>query len=370
MDTGPNPQPTRQSASQSIVQPELVSSASAAATPAPQIIIQQSGGRLSRLLSWLGWAGLLFCIPLLLGMYAGFHEYFDTTGGIQEKYHSLAKYGTNKVAVITIEGVIMDGDGFVKRQIDRVTDDDDIKAVVIRIDSPGGTVNGSDFIYHHLRKLRQSKAIPMVVSMGGMAASGGYYIAMAVGDQERSIFAEPTTTTGSIGVIIPHYDLSGLLQRWDIKDDSIASNPRKQMLSMTKATSAEDREILKRYVHESFLRFKEIVRSGRPAFERDQQALDQLATGEIFSAQQAKEHGLVDEIGFVEDAIDRAIELAQLPRDTVRVVTYRRMPNLFSMLGYHQAEAHPLETLSRELAMPRAFYLATTWPTLIRSDSP
>ncbi len=125
----------------------------------------------------------------------------------------------------------MEGDGFVKRQIDRVRKDAQVKAVVVRIDSPGGTVTGSDYIYHHLKKLREDRSLPLVVSMGSIAASGGYYIAMAVGDQEKSIFAEPTTTTGSIGVIVPHYDLSGLMARYDVRDDSISSHPRKQILS-------------------------------------------------------------------------------------------------------------------------------------------
>ena len=293
MDPASHPQDARQPTEQTVVQPEVIPpqpNIPSAQSPAPQIIIHQSGGRFFRFVSWLGWIGLLFCVPVILGMYAGFHDYFDTTGGIQEKYLSLAKHGRDKVAVINVKGLIT-GDGYVKRQIDRVKGDDKVKAIVLRVDSPGGTVTGSDFIYHHLTKLTADKGIPLVVSMGSMAASGGYYVAMAVGDQEKSIFAEPTTTTGSIGVIIPHYDISGLLKRYDVKNDSIASHPRKQMLSMTKELSPEDREILQNYVNESFERFKKIVRSGRPDFDRDEQALDNLATGEIFSAEQAKKLG-------------------------------------------------------------------------------
>src|SRR5688500_19769660 len=108
----------------------------------------------------------------------------------------------------------MEGDGFVKRQIDRIREDENVKAIVVRVDSPGGTVTGSDYIYHHLKKLRKEKNVPIVVSMGGMAASGGYYVSMAVGDEKDTIFAEPTCETGSIGVILPHYDLSGLMARY------------------------------------------------------------------------------------------------------------------------------------------------------------
>ena len=93
-------------------------------------------------------------------------------------------------------------------------------------------------------KLAEERKLPIVVSMGGICASGGYYIAMSVGDQKDAIFAEPTTWTGSIGVIIPHYDLSGLLHRYDVADDSVASGPLKQMGSPTKPMTPEDRKLL------------------------------------------------------------------------------------------------------------------------------
>jgi len=144
-----------------------------------------------------------------------------------------------------------------------------------------------------------------------VAASGGYYVAMAVGDQQRSIYAEPTTTTGSIGVLIPHYDLSGLLARFDVKDDTLATHPRKEMLSMTKPMTDEQRELVKIYMNEAFTRFKEMIKGGRPSFRTDEAALDTLATGEVFTANQAKERGLIDEIGFIEDAIDRVIEMGR-----------------------------------------------------------
>jgi protease-4 len=329
-------------------------------------MVQQPGSRFLRVFSWLGWIGVLMCIPIILGLYGTFHEYFDRSGGIQEKYHSLSKSARDKVAVIQVNGVIMDGDGFVKRQIDRARRDDKVKAIVVRIDSPGGTVSGSDYLYHHLCKLRDEKKVPLVVSMGSMAASGGYYLAMAVGDQKDSIYAENTTTTGSIGVIIPHYDLSGLLERYNVKNDSIVSHPRKQLLSMTKETSPEDREILQRYVNESFKRFKQVVRSGRPAFRDDEKTLDQLATGEIFSAVQAEKSGLVDRIGFLEDAIQRAIELAGLSPNQVRVVTYKQPLTLMSALTSTRAGADNWDSLALELTVPRAYYLMTSLPALTR----
>ena len=121
----------------------------------------------------------------MLSQWSARRDYFDVTQGIRERFHSGAEGGRDKVAVISVRGIILEGDGFVKRQIDRVRQDERVKAVVVRVDSPGGTVTGSDYIYHHLKKLREERNIPLVVSMGSIAASGGYYISMAVGDQEK-----------------------------------------------------------------------------------------------------------------------------------------------------------------------------------------
>ncbi len=332
----------------------------------PKIVVQSPRGRFGRTFSWLGWLGLLICIPTLIGMQAAYHEYFDNSGGISERYHSGEKTAKNKVAIIEMSGAIFSGDGFVKRQIERVAGDENVKGVVLRINSPGGTVTGSDYIYHHLRQLveNEDRDLPMVVSMGAMAASGGYYVAMAVGDQEKSIYAEPTTTTGSIGVIMPHYDLSGLLKRMDVKNDSIVSHPRKQLLSMTREISAEDRQILQRYVDQSFNRFKDIVRAGRPSLRGDPEALDRLATGEIFTADQAKKDGLVDEIGFIEDAIERVIELTGLDKDSVRVVSYKRPTTLLEAVGVNTVTAVDPQTSLLEMTVPRAYYMLTTVPGL------
>jgi protease-4 len=328
------------------------------------------------LLVAIGWFGFVICGVLLLQQRAANRDYLDTSRGIRERLHSGAEYGSDKVAIIAVRGVILEGDGFVKRQIDRVRDDERVKAVVVRVESPGGTVTGSDYIYHHLNQLRQERDLPMVVSMGSIAASGGYYVSMAVGDQQRSIFAEPTTTTGSIGVIVPHYDLTGLLARFDIVDDSIMSHPRKQMLSMTRSMSDEDRQIIQQYVDDSFVRFKSIVKSGRPQLREasqedelvDPQTDRDLATGEIFTAPRAQQYGLVDEIGFIEDAIARAVELAGLDEDNVRVVHYQRPASLMSLVGVAQASGQPGElAMLLEMSAPRAFYLATSLPPLLSS---
>ncbi|MAR12371.1 MAG: signal peptide peptidase SppA [Blastopirellula sp.] len=335
-------------------------------TPTQTIVLQSTGGRLWRLLFWAGWIAFVVAAVVVYGQYQLQQEYFNTTGGITEHFHSGATDGKQKIAIIHITGVIADGDGYVKQQIERIRADNSIRAVVLRINSPGGTVTGSDYMLHHLKKLRDERGLPMVVSMGSMAASGGYYVAMAVGDQERSIFAEPTTTTGSIGVIIPHYDLSGLMARFDLKDDSIASHPRKQMLSMTRPIPEENRKLLEGYVNESFERFKSIVKEGRPAYRKDEDQLTDLATGEIFSATRALDLGLVDQIGFIEKAITRAAEIAQIAPDQTRVVYYHRPSfTLSDFAGLAQSrQASELETLF-ELTTPRAYFLASSFPPLL-----
>ena len=184
----------------------------------------------------------------------------------------------------------------------RSRDDPDVKAVVVRVDSPGGTVTGSDYLYHHLRKLREDRSIPLVVSMGGIAASGGYYISMAAGSDPDTIFAERTTWTGSIGVIIPHFTIADLLESWKIKDDSITSGPYKDLGSPTRKLSPvmaeEERKILQTMVDQTFDTFKDVVTDARPQLAADKDKFAKATTGQVFTAKQALDLGLVDKLGF------------------------------------------------------------------------
>jgi len=340
--------------------------------PPPQIIVQQppsAFGRYGKLLLVL----LGLAVMGLLGLSASYESYFNPPGGPQEKFHSLNEEAREKIAIIDISDTILSSDGFIKQQLDRVRKDDDVVAIVLRIDSPGGTVTASDYLYHHVRKLSEDRNLPVVVSMGGMCASGGYYIAMAVGSGERVVFAEPTTWTGSIGVVIPHYDFSGLLAEYSVKDDSIASHKRKLMGSPTRQLSdaerAEERRLFQELVDRSFARFKEIVRQGRPKFQQNPADLDKVATGEIFTASQALELGLVDEIGFIETAIERAAELAGRSTTQLRCVKYVAPSTPLDLLMSASSSGNRplgmnLQTLL-DLATPRAYYLCTWLPSLI-----
>jgi protease-4 len=310
---------------------------------------------------------------MIIGLYSSYNSYFSPADAPQEKYHSLAQFATKKIAIIDVSGTIMGGeDSFAEKQIDRVEKDSSVVAVVVRVDSPGGTVTGSDYIYHHLRRLAEKRKLPIVVSMGSICASGGYYIAMAVGDEKDSIFAEPTTWTGSIGVIIPHFDVSGGLTKLGITEDSIASAPLKKMGSPTHAMSPEEKKILQTLVDDTFKDFKAIVASGRPKFKDNAAALDAVATGQVFTAKQALAQGLVDKIGFIDAAIARATELAGENADSVRCVKYEKRPTFFGSIlgGESRVPARGMTDLSAvlDLATPRAYYL-WSWLPVAMSNS-
>jgi protease-4 len=338
----------------------------------PTRVILEQASPWSRWNGRIAWTIAGVALLSAIGSAGAFARYFQRDGRVVEKYHSLARTAAAKVAIVTLSGPIMGGEGFIRAQIDQVADDEAVKAIVLRVDSPGGTVSGSDEIHHRLADLAGKRKLPVVVSMGGIAASGGYYVAMANGGREDVIFAEPATLTGSIGVIIPHFDLSQAIKRFDIRDDSIASGPLKEMLSPTKERPPEmaerERKLLQALVDDMFVRFKEIVRAGRPKL--DAEAVDKVATGQIFTATQAKEAGLVDRIGFLEDAVARAVELAGLTAETARAVKYTKPKGLLDEIvggGSGAASRLSLEAFA-ELTTPRGWYLCSWAPAVVRSE--
>jgi protease IV len=354
------PQPEGQP--QAPVVPEIV-------RPAPQYAPpprRSPWRRVFLVLVVLALVGSFFFNLLLMGILAALTGGTGSDRKVQEKLVSGEWTAPSKVAIISVEGMILESDdGFVKRQIDQAKKDKSVKAVVLRVDSPGGSVSGSEYIYHHLLELKKERDdLPMVVSMGGVAASGGYYVSMATGQKPDVIYAEPTTWTGSIGVIIPHYNFAGFMKKHEILDDSIMSDPLKATGSLTRPMTDKQREILQGLVDDSFNHFKDIVKSGRSKFEKDPNALDKLATGQVHTADQALKNGLIDHIGFIEAAVDRAIELAGLDKEEVKVVKYKQELGLASVLWGAQSRQKPtldLQTLL-EMTTPRAYYLCTWLP--------
>ena len=234
----------------------------------------------------------------------------------------------NKIVIMSIEGVITsNADGFVARQIRRVTADPAVKAIVLRVDSPGGTMSGSDYYLHLLKKMKTERKVPIVVSMGAVAASGGYYVSM-VGDE---IYAEPSTITGSIGVIASLFDASELFKKVGVESTPITSGEHKAMGSFMKPMSEEERTLWQNLIDENFDRFKEIILEGRKEF-LNKETLDKLATGQVYTAQEARRHKLIDNIGFLDDAVAQAGRLANMTERDYKIVQYRAKLSLLDSL--------------------------------------
>ena len=249
----------------------------------------------------------------------------EPSGPVRET--QLSGTGDSKVLLLDLSGVIgsQDKDGLVpqpnmlatfKEELTRAAKDEKIKALVVRVNSPGGTVTASDILHHELKTFKAAKKIPVVVSMMDVAASGGYYLAMA-GD---AILVHPSTVTGSIGVIMLTVNARGLLEKVGVEANAITSGPRKDMGSPFRVMTPEEKEIFQGVIDSFYQRFLSVVQEGRPDLSPDQ--IKRLADGRIYSGEQAKAAGLVDDIGYLDEAIELAKRKAGLSE--ARVVTYRR----------------------------------------------
>jgi protease-4 len=190
-----------------------------------------------------------------------------------------------------------------------------VKAIVFHVDSPGGSAIASDLIWHEVSRVQQQK--PVVVFMGNVAASGGYYVACGA----RHIVAGATTLTGSIGVIAGKIDLRGLLEKASIRREIISLGNTATMPSPFASYSEYEWELLRRWMEEIYHRFKARVAAGRG---RSIEAIEEVARGRVWTGRQALNLGLIDEIGDFEAAVRRAKELAQIPLEAdVPVVMMR-----------------------------------------------
>ncbi len=205
-----------------------------------------------------------------------------------------------KIGVIYVNGVISDYIGYLKK-LKKAERDNSIKAVVIVVNSPGGSVGASQEIYRAIEKLRKKK--PVVVSMGNVAASGGYYISVPA----NVIYADPGTITGSIGVIIQHVNLNGLFQKIGIKMENIKSGKNKDILYPNNELTPEQKKLLEATIKDVYEQFLDAIVKYRPI---KKEKLRKIADGRIFSGRQAKELGLVDKLGNFDDAVQEAKKLA------------------------------------------------------------
>jgi protease-4 len=228
-------------------------------------------------------AGLLvlfFAILFFIGRYAGRKPGHFAFG--------------DKIAVVEIKGVITQSSGVIE-ELQQYLEDDGVKAIILRIDSPGGGVGPAQEIYREIMKIKTKKKV--VTSMGSVAASGGYYIACA----SNLIVANPGTITGSIGVIMEFSNFEELLKKIGIKGVVLKSGEHKDIGSPFREMTPEDRRIMQEVLDNVHQQFIQAVADGR---KLDRSKVVQIADGRIFTGEQAKDLGLVDQMGNLQDTID------------------------------------------------------------------
>ncbi len=231
--------------------------------------------------------------------------------------------GGDRVAIVRIEGLIADSKEIIE-ELHGYQDDDDIKAILLRIDSPGGAVVPSQEIYDAVKEIREAGKKKILTSMGTVAASGGYYIASA----SEKIIANPGTLTGSIGVIMELTNLEGLLKKIGVEGMVIKSGANKDIGSPFRKMTDKERAILQNVMDDVHTQFIQAVANGRSL---EIEKVRSLADGRIFTGHQAKEVGLVDELGNFQDAIKRTAELAGIEGEPETVEKERR-PLFFELL--------------------------------------
>ena len=231
--------------------------------------------------------------------------------------------GEDRIALIRIEGVILDAQETVG-ELKRFSENPSVKAIVLRIDSPGGGVVPSQEIYDAVRRVRSKSNKAVIASMGSVAASGGYYIAAAT----DRIVANPGTLTGSIGVIMEMANFEGLLQKIGVEGVVVKSGKYKDVGSPLRKMSDEERGLLQTVMDDVHKQFMEAVAEGRALELTEVQA---LADGRIFTGRQAKDAKLVDELGNLEDAIQLAADVVGIEGEP-KVVEQRRRFSIRELL--------------------------------------
>ncbi len=249
-------------------------------------------------------------------------------GGDPLKEYVLEGTGKKKVLVIPITGTITDtpSKGLIRSKPDLVQrvvshlkkaeEDENIRAVLLKIDSPGGTVMASDLLYHEIMDFKKRTGKKIVVSMLDMATSGGYYISLPA----DFIMAHPTTVTGSVGVIFIRPKVMGFMNKIGVDVKVYKTGPNKDMASPFRNASADEVKLIDDFIKKLGERFFSLVVRHRKLSDK---SLEKIKTARIFLADEAKKLGLIDEIGYLSDAIGKAKALAKLTKDA-KVVIYRR----------------------------------------------
>ena len=258
-------------------------------------------------------------------------------------------FGGPKMALVKVDGIISESEDVIM-QIRHHLENPTVRAFVIRINSPGGGVAASQEIYEVIKKVRQDYGKPVVASLASVGASGGYYIAAAA----DKIVANPGTITGSIGVIIQIPNISELLDKVGIRSVVIKSGPYKDIASATRELSPGERELLQRLIDDIHDQFIQAVVDGR-GLPREEVEL--VADGRVLTGRQALDLGLVDQLGNLQDAIEAAADMGDIPRDSQIVKLERREFSLLRLLLGSTATSWGQKFLGKEGGQVSADYL-------------
>ncbi|MBD0408239.1 S49 family peptidase [Bacillus siamensis] len=275
----------------------------------------------------------------------------------------------SKIAVLEVDGTIEDNGesagllssggydhrSFLK-QIERAKEDKSVKGIVLKINSPGGGVYESAEIHKKLEELKKETKKPIYVSMGSMAASGGYYISTAA----DKIYASPETLTGSLGVIMESVNYSKLADELGIKFETIKSGAHKDIMSPTRDMTKEERKIMQTMVNDSYEGFVNVISKGRHMSKAD---VKKIADGRVYDGRQAKKIGLVDDLGFYDDTIS-AMKKDHKNMKNASVITYEEgfgLGSLFSMSAAKMFKSEidflNMKELISQSGSPRMMYL-------------
>ena len=308
----------------------------------------EEGRRGRRRLPWiLGGLTALGLLVLTIGTIALVLTFAPSGGSAapvlyEEEY--VSGQGTDKIAVVPVEGAISPADSSVggtptmitpdglSAALRQAADDPNVAAVVLEVNSPGGEATAIDEMYQSILDFKKSTGMPVVVSMGSVAVSGGYYISTAADE----IVAYETTLTGSLGVIIKLTDFSEAADKYGIQQEVIQSGKFKNMGSSFKELTPKEREIFQSIIDASYEEFVSVIVEGRDIPE---ERVREIADGRMYSGEQAKELGLVDEFGGLDEAARIARERANVAEATV--VRYVEEPSVFELLTARLAPQEP-----------------------------
>ncbi|PTY01008.1 signal peptide peptidase SppA [Verrucomicrobia bacterium LW23] len=307
------------------------------APPAPSVPVVVAAPAKSSGTSWIFWIlGIFLFIALGISMLfnVGLFAALNTAGKAADNIEYKAVRGniwaSKWIAVIDISGMITSSGDMVEnyvKKIHAVAAKDEVKAVVIRINSPGGEVYASDVLYNETKRLRDQYKKPVVIYMETMATSGGYYMAMG----GTKILANDVTLTGSIGVIMQSFNAQGLMEMARVRPMIFKSGKMKDLGNMFREMTEDERKYVQDLIDETYGKFVGIVARERKIDEKTLR--DGVADGRVLTGKVALENKLIDKLGYVDDAVLEAKSLAKITGDDYAIVQVNRLSNLAQVLG-------------------------------------